>query len=213
MGVNALFDYATAMRTLIDDVVSVCDVFGHIDMSSLLVGCIKARSSGRSGLYARAVPLRFEGGHQTSTRNGYRIRIPVVMHEGNEILYIVAFCLPRFQNLLFEDKITTVIHELYHIGPAFDGDVRRFSGSKYLHSSSQKKYDELMREISHEYLSNTKHPELYEFLKYSYRQLANRHDGVRLTCYRPPKPEIIGRQVSNVASAQPKKKNNRDARQ
>jgi hypothetical protein len=46
----------------------------------------------------------------------------------------------------------TVCHELYHISPAFDGDLRRFPGRNYAHGSSRKRYNELVAEIVDEYL-------------------------------------------------------------
>ena len=37
----------------------------------------------------------------------------------------------------FEEKLTTVFHELYHISPMFDGDIRRLEGRYHVHSHSQ----------------------------------------------------------------------------
>ena len=61
--------------------------------------------------------------------------------DGVEMLYLMTFCLPRFQNQPFEDKLVTLFHELYHIGPAFDGDLRRHAGRYAVHSGSQRRYD------------------------------------------------------------------------
>jgi len=188
---NALFDYAEAMRQLIEDVVASCDIFRHIRVSSLLVGCIKARNNGGSGLYARTIPLRFEGGATTAVKRGRKVSVPVVRHGDSEALYIISFCLPRFQDLAFEDKITTVFHELYHVSPSFDGDIRRFKETRYIHTSSQKKYDDLMRRLSQEYLDHAPHPEHYEFLKLTYRELCRRHGGVKMRIFRPPRPVVV----------------------
>jgi len=188
--VGGVFDYAACMRSLIEDIVSCCEVFGHIDMSSVLVGCIKARKSGNTGLYARTVPLRFENGSFMATRRGCVYRVPRVIHEGNEILYIISFCLPRFQDLSFEGKITTIFHELYHISPRFDGDIRRFRGKNYVHGS-QKKYDELVKTFAQEYMAGQSHSGLIGFLKLSWEELSREHGAIRWTIYRAPKPELI----------------------
>ena len=57
------------------------------------------------GIFAKVVPLRFENGAQT-TRHGRRFyRMPPLQHEGREILYLIYFYLPRFQDLGYRDKV------------------------------------------------------------------------------------------------------------
>jgi len=199
-----LFDYATAMSRLIEDIASRCDVFGHVDMQAVLVGCIKARNCHNTGLYARTVPLRFENGSQTIEKGAAVYRVPTVVHEDNEILYIVSFCLPRFQDLSFEDEITTIFHELYHISPHFNGDIRRFEGRKYVHGAA-KKYDELMKTLSHSYLHEHPQPELFAFLRPSWEELACAHGGVRMAIYQTPQPELV-EPITLSATAKKKRK-------
>ncbi|HUW34560.1 MAG TPA: putative metallopeptidase [Planctomycetota bacterium] len=186
-----MFDYAEAMRRLIGDIIETCDAFRHVKASSLLVGCIKARNSDGKGLYARTVPLRFEGGSLTTQRRGREFRVPVVQHAGNEVLYIVSFCLPRFQNLPFHDKLVTIFHELYHVSPKCDGDIRRFDGANYVHTSSQERYDELMKQLATQYVERTANPELHDFLKYTYAQLSSKYDGIRMKIFKAPKPQLV----------------------
>jgi len=201
-----LFDYAEAVTAFIEDIVENCEAFGHISVPSLLIGCIKARNADGSGLYARTIPLRFEGGATTTTRKGVHIRIPIVRHGEREALYMVSFCLPRFQNLPFEDKVMTVFHELYHISPQFDGDIRRFAGSNYVHSSSQKKYDELMKTLSQEYLRHTLRSELHAFLRFNYAELSESYGGVKMRIFRAPKAEIIKDTAARNVSLQMQEK-------
>ena len=54
--------------------------------------------------------------------------------KGVEMLYILKFYLPRFQNEPFEEKLTTIFHELWHISSDFNGDIRRHSGRCYVHT-------------------------------------------------------------------------------
>ena len=61
---------------------------------------------------------------------------------GREMLYILSFYLPRFQNLDFREKLITVLHELWHISPQFNGDIRRHAGRYHAHTHSQAEYDE-----------------------------------------------------------------------
>jgi hypothetical protein len=68
-----------------------------------------------------------------------------------EILYLVTFCLPRFLDQDFDDKFITLFHEMYHIGPAFDGDLRRHPGRCAMHTSSKNSYDKHMAHLALEF--------------------------------------------------------------
>ena len=186
-----MLDYAKIMRRLIEDIVARCTVFAHVDTTRLLIGCVRARTAGPTGLYARTVPLRFEGGSPTTERGGRTYRVPRVVQDGKEMLYIVSFCLPRFHELSLEDKLTTVFHELYHVSPLFNGDIRRFEGSNYVHSASQRKYDELMRVLAQEYLAGGHCSQVEDFLKPPYSELCEKYGGIMMTVYRSPKPELV----------------------
>ena len=61
--------------------------------------------------------------------------------DGREMLYILNFYLPRFLDLPLAEKLDTVVHELWHVGPKFDGDLRRFGGRCFAHSGSQRNFD------------------------------------------------------------------------
>ncbi len=49
--------------------------------------------------------------------------------DGHEMLYVMAFCMPRFLDQSFEDKLITLFHELYHINPRFDGDLHDWTAA------------------------------------------------------------------------------------
>ncbi|MEZ6045738.1 MAG: hypothetical protein R3C11_09205 [Planctomycetaceae bacterium] len=67
---------------------------------------------------------------------------------------MLTFYLPRFQDQTFSEKMITVFHELYHISPEFNGDIRRLPGRCYVHSMSEKEYDLLMARYVREYLAH-----------------------------------------------------------
>ncbi len=75
-------------------------------------------------------------------------------YEGREILYIIYFMLPRFQNLSFRDKLETLIHEIYHISPRCDGDLRRLKGRSHIHGNSIEEYDRNIRAITDRFLDS-----------------------------------------------------------
>src|SRR5947199_128866 len=82
----------------------------------------------------------------------------VVRHE---ILYLMTFCLPRFLDQDFDEKFVTLFHELYHISPQFDGDLRRHAGRYAVHTRSQRGYDEQMAHLARAYLADGADPKLH----------------------------------------------------
>ena len=93
------------------------------------IGICQTRNGAMHGVFATLTPLRFAGGRLDETVRGRRHRIqPLVDAAGQEFLYLLNFYLPRFLNLPLEEKLSTIVHELWHIGPQFDGDLRRHDG-------------------------------------------------------------------------------------
>lgn len=114
-------------------------------MSQVAIRFCQARKAVRHGLHASLTPLRFEGGELFRRRGGRTWTVERVYDvSGQEMLYLLSFYLPRFLERPFEAKLSTVVHELWHVGPKFDGDLRRHPGRCYAHSHSQKQYDALM---------------------------------------------------------------------
>ena len=70
-------------------------------------------------------PLRFEDGHATTVHHGQEYTCQqVVGRGGQEMLYILSVYLPRFLDASFNEKLVTLLHELWHISPRFNGDTR-----------------------------------------------------------------------------------------
>jgi hypothetical protein len=106
-----------------------------------------------------------------------------------EMLYVMTFCLPRFLDQEFDDKFITVFHELYHIGPAFDGDLRRHEGRYAIHSHSKHGYDAQMAALARAYLASGPDPGLHAFLRLNFSQLQERHGCVVGVVV--PRPKLI----------------------
>lgn len=151
-----LLDVTRAIEEIIADIVSKIDELSHIDPARLIVSLSSTRSGGVGGTYARIHPLRFPGGGLSTivTRNGvrYRCTMPSLTHRGVDALYLITFLVPRFLNLTPREKLATIIHELYHISPSFDGDIRRFPGRNYAHGSSRKRYNDRIAQLATAYL-------------------------------------------------------------
>ena len=183
------FDFSAHVRRLCADMVAHCPALSHVDVSRLLFGMTQARSGRHYGLQARVTPLRFHGGALRRQRRGVCYQVQRYFVGGAEMLYLVTFCLPRFLDQSFDDKFITLFHELYHISPAFDGDLRRHGGRYDLHSRSKKEYDSHMAHLARSYLSNGVDAGLHHFLRLDFAQLQHRHGSVVSVAV--PRPKLI----------------------
>jgi hypothetical protein len=186
---DAPFDFCGHVERLCADIARHCPALGHVRVGGLLIGVTQARSGRRHGLQARVTPLRFPDGRLTRRRRGVCYQVQRYFVEQREVLYLVSFCLPRFLDQDFDDKFITVFHELYHISPAFDGDLRRQEGRYAIHSHSKRRYDEHMAALAREYLATRPDPALHAFLRLNFAQLQRRHGSVVGVVV--PRPKLI----------------------
>ena len=171
-GPAAGFDFTTAMRRLCDDICTRLPELRHVDMSRVAVSFAQARSNVAHGLQAALTPLRFAGGARSEFRHGQQVTCQQVLNpEGVEYLYILTFYLPRFLNHSVEEKLSTVLHELWHIGPKCDGDLRRHEGRCYVHGSSQDAYDSQMDGLARRWLALDPPHAVYGFLEMTHAEL------------------------------------------
>jgi hypothetical protein len=172
-------DFNRHMRRLCVDITGRLDELAHIDMARVAIRVCQARNSSRYGMYASLTPMRFAGGAPDFRRRGTTWTVQRIYDaSGREMLYLLSFYLPRFLNRTLEHKLATVVHELWHISTAFDGDLRRHPGRCYAHSHSREAYDDEVRRLSQRWLSLGPPPETYEFLRFDFRQLEHRYGGV-----------------------------------
>jgi hypothetical protein len=186
---NGGFNFTDYMHCLCVDISTRLEQFRHIDMHRVAVSVSQTRKPGPWGIYATTTPLRFENGAKTIIRRGVKYRSQQLFGEdGTEMLYIVTFYLPRFMDTEYREKLITVFHELWHVSPEFNGDLRRHSGRCYVHTGSQKRYDARMAEFVDSYLSLAP-PPYYSFLQYNFRELQE----LRGTIYgtRIARPKLI----------------------
>jgi len=183
------FDFTSLMRLVCDDMAVRLEQLRHIDMSRVAVSFSQTRKAGSQGMFAAVTPLRFSGGRMHAVRRGRRWGIQRLYDaDGREMFYILNFYLPRFLDLPFREKLTTVVHELWHIGPKFDGDVRRLGGRCFAHGSSQKQYDAHSEALLDRWLSLGPPESLYDFLRLNFRDLTARHG--RVFGRRVPTPKL-----------------------
>jgi predicted metallopeptidase len=182
------------LERLIADIVLRMPEFSHIDPRQLLICISTTRGGGIHGTYAKIHPLRFTGGSRTTTarrgRRTFTCTMPTISHRGTEILYIIYFLVPRFTNLPLREKLITVLHELYHVSPEFNGDIRRFPGRNYAHGSSSKKYNALMATLADSYLGSLEDNGLLSFLEGGMEELRARHKTIVGRKYPAPRLRV-----------------------
>ena len=182
-------DFSAGIEKLIVDVVGRCPRWRHLDVSRILIGFTQAATLRLHGLQARVTPLRFEGGALVRRLRGTDYRMQRYFVGEREYLYLLTFCLPRFLDQPFEEKLVTLFHEMHHFGAAFDGDLRRHKGRCHLHTRSKHEYDKLMSEFAVEYWKTKPDPAASAFLRLNFRQLRERHG--KVVGLVVPRPRLI----------------------
>lgn len=193
------FDFSAAMSTLCRDIAGRCEQFAHVHMSRVLISFTPCRNRNRFGLQARVTPLRFRNGSMTRRHGSTEYQVQRYFIDDREMLYLLTFCLPRFLDQTFQEKLITVFHELYHIGPAFDGDLRRHPGRYTVHTHSKDSYDSHMAELVKEYLSEHPDPSVFQFLRQRYRELWEQRGGIIGVVV--PRPKILPVGWANMVAA------------
>lgn len=181
-------DYSKQMSELIADIASRCAPLSHIQAHQVLVSFSHAKIPGPSGLFAKITPLKFEGGESKAKIRGRWYQMPELNYNGHSILYIIYLCIPKFLNLPLKDKLVTIFHELYHISPLFNGDIRRFPGRNYAHGPSKQKYNELVQKLVDQYLLDAGDSPVLDFLKLDAAGLSKRYKTITVVKVPQPKP-------------------------
>lgn len=183
------------LERLIADIVRQVEEFGHIDPERVMVCVATTRGGGVHGTYAKIHPLRFENGSRTtSVRRGRKTllcEMPAITRGGVEMLYVIYFLTPRFLDLPLREKLITVFHELYHISPECNGDIRRFPGKNYAHGSSRQRFNALMAKFADGYLARDENHERLRFLAGDMAAIRSRHGALVARKMAAPKIRIV----------------------
>lgn len=171
------FHFSAAMTELVADIISRLPELSHIRIQHLHLGVTRC-SRRYHGLLGRITPCRFPGGKLWQRRGCWQITLQRYWLRGFELLYLIAFPIPRFLDLPFEEKMITILHELCHISPRFDGDLQRYPGRYGLHSHSKKAYDRRMALLVRDYLASQPDESKFAFLRLSSRELLLKYSAI-----------------------------------
>ena len=183
------YDFTQAMRELCTDIARHAPTFQHVDVESILISVTPSRNRKGYGLLARLTPMRFRNGTMQQRRGRTLFQAQRYFVNGREMLYILTFCVPRFLDQTLSEKLITIFHELYHISPNFDGDLRRHDGRYALHTHSKHAYDAHMAELVQDYLKTQPKLASYDFLKLRTSELLQRHGAIVSTVV--PRPHML----------------------
>ncbi len=194
------------MLHLIHEISSSVPVFSHIDVRNVTVSIASGRN-GRGGICGRVVPLRFQGGHPVIRHGDRFYRMPEVVRDGVPQLYIIYFYMPRFFDRDAREKLRIIFHELYHISPLFNGDIRRMADKKAAHGHSREAFDRQFQAECEFFYNRIESSPYMKFLSLDSRGLIGTFRKIRSVRMKLPKPVVIEpreRESSGFVNASPR---------
>ncbi|MCA8914724.1 MAG: hypothetical protein KDB90_04865 [Planctomycetes bacterium] len=187
------------------------DQLAHIQPGRVIHGVSQARTRSRYGVYAQCHGLRFKHGQREhKTRDGHAWQWPIIKVRGQEVLYYITYFLPRFLDQPPRERLHTLLHELYHISPKFNGDLRRFAGRNEFHGNKHADFDGVVDRILERAMPHVD-VERFPFLVYTFDQLVERFGGVvgnKLKRFHPKKVRLDDL-PGNLAVAPPGRRRSR----
>ena len=146
------------LTTLIKHIIQETNIFKHLEIKRILICIASNRGKARGGTYGKLVPLKFKDGSDILHYKSRIYAMPKIINNGIPLLYLVYFYSPKFIDITPFEKLRVIFHELYHISPEFNGDIRRVSKVKVFHGYSTKSFNAQFENDLHmfyKYISNT----------------------------------------------------------
>jgi predicted metallopeptidase len=120
----------------------------HVRLDAVHFTIFHSRAASRILTYARCYPL--PQGMKRRGRHWYALT-PVYTPQGVQARYILSFAWSRFWTLSPRDRLETLVHELYHISPEFDGEARSFEVGGW-HGHGREWFDNIVRDLTDRHL-------------------------------------------------------------
>lgn len=179
------------LHDLITDVCRRISSFSHINTEKIHICISSNRAGGRGATFGKLVPLKFKGGEEVLYHRGKCYVMPKIEVNSIRILYLIYFYIPRFTDLAPLDKLRVIFHELYHIHPEFNGDIRRFGKSGSAHGKSKKQFDTKFEKEVITYSQTIHNTTAWEFLLLNTGGIFNNYREVLSCRMKVPKPIIL----------------------
>jgi hypothetical protein len=201
-------NFSQAVRALIRDVAARLPEFSHVKASRIMVVSGEARRASRGSIK----PLALQRGLRGTGKQKPAVRI-----KGRRMLYCITLRPLFFRSSTPQARIGTILHELYHISPRFDGtldETRR-------HANLGNEFPTKLRPLVRRYLRHCP-PELWQAFAYDGEVLVHQWLERPSASYAPGKPRmrrvyteaqlflgrmrIITRRAASVRPSRPKLK-------
>jgi len=179
------------LTLIIHDMINSTDEFKSFDLNKILLCCASNRKDARGAIYGKLLPLRFKDGSEVIKHNNRFYTIPRVKFGNTEILYVIYLYIPKFFNLSARDKVNVMFHELYHINPEFNGDIRRMGKFKAAHGHSRKSFEEKYIEYADVFFEKIQNTPYYNFLQMNSNDIQNQFKTVKYRRMKNIKPVIL----------------------
>ncbi len=179
------------LHDLIADICRHTSFFSHIDTEKIHICISSNRAGGRGATFGKVVPLKFKGGEEVLYHRGKCYVMPKIEVHSIRILYLIYFYMPRFTDLAPIEKLRVIFHELYHIHPEFNGDIRRFGKNGSAHGTSKKKFDTQFERELIAYSFAIRTTSVWDFLSLDTRGIFKNYQEVLSYRMKVPKPIIL----------------------
>ena len=186
-GILQAYDLTTELEKVIARLAQI-EELSHIKLTGMILTLTQCRKNSYHGVYAAVKPLRFESGKREKIQDKYRFVWPKFVIDGYIKLYQMIFYIPRFLDVSFEDKLLTIIHEMYHISPRFNGDLRRFPGKNYAHGHSRDEFDKALIPIKEKALKRYNLTQ-FDFMTMNFKKLRAKYESIVGNMFRNLEPE------------------------
>lgn len=187
------------IRRICEDMVRRIPELQHIDMTRIAIGYAQCKRRHLYGTQATTYTMPYEDEPGVQIIDGIRYSIPPFLYKGLPVEYLIRFYLPRLLSDSGWIGLRTILHELYHISPDFDGTFRLIDGS--LHGASLGTYNRQMSRLLKSWLQYRENRgvrnNLYDFLYMETEAIIERYGEVYGEYYPTPfltdidKPVII----------------------
>jgi hypothetical protein len=161
------------LEALVADLCARMPALAHIDARRVLVCLTRTRRRAAGGTFAKIVPMCFADGTPFKRDGDVLYALPQIPTPAGDVRYLIYLYVPRFFEQPAERRLLTLIHELYHIAPAFDGTIRRF-GSR-AHGNSRDDYNARLEPLVQAYLAAAPPADITAPLHADLRALAKTH--------------------------------------
>jgi len=179
------------LTLIIHDMIKSTDEFKSFDINKILVCCASNRKDSKGAIYGKLQPLRFKDGSEIIKHNNKYYTIPKIVLNDIEILYVLYLYIPKFFDMTAKDKINVMFHELYHISPEFNGDIRRMSNIKSAHGHSKKSFEEKYIQYASIYFNKINDTPFYTFLQMNFKEIEKQFKVIKYRRMKSIKPKLL----------------------